>query len=389
MILKIDQEEYSSRIERIRGRLEEHGADCLVIFGAERIAWLTGYHLLATERPLALIVNGNKITAFVPRLELETAKAVSLIDEVHYYFEYPGEEPPIGLLAGLLKSVKYIIADSDGYPGIWGYEGPKLSEVAQAEIEIKPTWIDELWLVKSPTEIELIRESARWGALAHRRLQDCVQVGISEIEIGLLASYQASQEMLQTLGSEYGCHLHGGLPAHARLVSGERTALPHAMSWNRKIQAGDLLITYAAADIWGYTSELERTMIVGRPTAEQHRYFEIMLEAQAIGMERSGPGVPLGEVDRAVHDFLVQQGMEPFLRHHTGHHLGYLPHEPPFIDRNSPGEMQPNQVFSIEPGIYLPGHGGYRHSDTILITEEGIEVLTGYPRDLGSLIIEV
>ena len=389
MKLKIDQEEYRSRIGRVRGRLEERSADCLVIFDAKRIAWLVGYHFLPTERPLALIVNGNKMTAFLPRLELETAEAISLIDEVHYYFEYPGEDLPIGLLARLLKDSKQIIADSDGYPSIWGYEGPNLSEVVQAHVEIEPRLIDELWLMKSPAEIELIRESARWGALAHHSLQDHVEVGMSEIEVGLLASYEASREMLETLGLEYGGHLRGGLPAFAGLISGERTALPHAMSWNRKIQVGDLLITGAAADIWGYTSELERTMIVGEPTAKQRECFEIMLAAQQIGIERSGPGVPLAEVDRAVHDFLVQQGMEEFLRHHTGHHLGYLPHEPPFIDRNSPGEMQPGQVFSIEPGIYIPGHGGYRHSDTILITEEGIEVLTNYPRDLESLIIKV
>jgi Xaa-Pro aminopeptidase len=161
------------------------------------------------------------------------------------------------------------------------------------------------------------------------------------------------------------------------------------MSRNRVIQPGDLLITGAAADIWGYTSELERTMVVAEPTAEQQKYFSIMLEAQQLGIARSGPGTLLAEVDRAVHDFLVKQGMEEFLRHHTGHHLGFMPHEPPFIDRNSPGEMRPGQVFSIEPGIYLPGHGGYRHSDTILITDDGVEVLTDYPRDLESLIIEV
>jgi len=387
MRLRIDEAEYRQRIERVRSRLEERGADHLVLFGAKRIAWLTGYHLLPTERPAALLLNGNKITAFVPRLEVEAAEACPLIDEVHHYFEYPGEEPPLKLLVHLLKGAERIIADSDGYPGIWGYEGPRLSELLRAEVVVEPKLIDELWLVKSPAEIELIRESAHWGALAHRILQEHVQVGRSEIEVGLRASYEASREMLAALGPEYGGHSRGGLPAHAGLISGERTALPHAMSQNRKIQPGDLLITGAAADLWGYTSELERTMVVGEPTAEQRRYFSIMLEAQQLGIERSGPGALLAEVDRAVHDFLAKQGVEEFLRHHTGHHLGFAPHEPPFIDRDSPGEMCPGQVFSIEPGIYIPGHGGYRHSDTILITDGGVEILTDYPRDLGSLTL--
>lgn len=387
MRLRIDEAEYSSRVAEVRERFGERGADCLVLFDAKRIAWLTGYHLLATERPLALILDEHKITALVPRLELEAAEACPLIDEAHHYFEYPGGEPPLKLLAGLLKAAKRCIADSDGYAGRWGYEGPKLSQLVRAQVRVEPTLIDELWQVKSPAEISLIRESARWGALAHRKLQDLVKIGMSEIEVGLRASYEASREMLEALGPEYGGHLRGGFPAAAGLISGPRTALPHAMSWNRKIQASDLLITGASSDIWGYTSELERTMIVGSPSGEQRRYFSIMLQAQRLGVEQSGPGVPLAEVDRAVHDFLVQQGMEEFLRHHTGHHLGFAPHEPPFIDRNSPGEMRPGQVFSIEPGIYLPGHGGYRHSDTILITEDGVEILTDYPRDLESLII--
>lgn len=387
MRLRIEEEEYRSRIARVRERLEERGADCLVLFGAKRIAWLTGYHLLATERPLALIVDKKRLLAAVPRLELEAAQAQPLIDEVHHYFEYPGAEPPLKRLAALLEGASHLIVDSDGYPGIWGYEGPRLSELVKAEVEVEPRFIDDLWLVKSPGEIALIRESAKWGALAHRKLQDIAQVGLSEIEVGLRASDEASREMLAALGPEYGGHSRGGFPAHAGLISGERTALPHAMSLNRRIKPGDLLITGASADIWGYTSELERTMIVGKATAEQRRYFSIMLEAQQIGLERSGPGVPLAEVDRAVHGFLIEQGMEKFLRHHTGHHLGFAPHELPFIDRDSKGEMRPGQVFSIEPGIYIPGHGGYRHSDTILITEAGVEILTDYPRDLESLTV--
>jgi Xaa-Pro dipeptidase len=386
MKFKIEEEEYSARVASTRARLEEHGADCLILFSAKRIAWLTGYHLLATERPLALLIDPGKVKAFVPRLELEAAESCPLIDKVHHYFEYPGEEPPLELLAEVLKCTK-CIADSDGYPGIWGYQGPKLSQVLQAQVEVEPNLIDGQWQVKSAAELFLIRESARWGALAHRLLQDRVQVGISEIEAGLGASHEASREMLQALGPEYGGHMRGGLPAHAGLISGARTALPHAMSGNRLLTEGDLLITGAAADIWGYTSELERTMIVGQPTAEQRRYFQIMFEAQQLGIERSGPGVPLAEVDRAVHQFLVGQGMGEFLRHHTGHHLGFMPHEPPFIDRNSTGEMRPAQVFSIEPGVYIPGHGGYRHSDTILITEDGVETLTDYPCNLEDLVI--
>lgn len=99
--------------------------------------------------------------------------------------------------------------------------------------------------------------------------------------------------------------------------------------------------------------------------------------------------MPLAEVDQASFDVFKKHGVADLAQHHTGHHLGFEAHEPPFIDRTSQGEMAPGQVYSIEPGIYLPGVAGYRHSDTILITENGAEMITYCPRDLASLTIGV
>ena len=391
MKLRISQAEYRSRIERVREKLREHKADALVLFAAKRIAYLTGYHVLATERPMALVVPAKgELFAFVPRLEKDAAESQPLISEVFHYFEYPGARPPLQDFAELLKkrNLKRLLADGDGYLGLWGYEGPKLSE-ALKDGEVKVTkLIDEMWRIKSPEEIELIKESAVWGNLAHAKLQEYAHVGASEIEISLKASYEASKEMLKALGPEYGGHSRGGWPTHAGFITGPNTALPHSMSWNRLIKRGDVIITGATGVIDGYTSELERTLIVGEPTTEQKNFFNIMLEAQTIALETAGPGVPLAKVDQAVWNYFEKQKVAKYAQHHTGHHLGFEPHEPPFIDRSSKGEMQPGQVFSIEPGIYIPGKAGYRHSDTILITESGVELITYYPRDLESLIIE-
>jgi len=388
MKLRISQAEYRSRIERVREKLREHKADALVLF--ERIEYMSGYHVLATERPMALVVPAKgELFAFVPRLEKDAAESQSLISEVFSYFEYPGARPPLHDFAELLrkKSLRKLLADSDGYSGLWGYEGPKLSEVLK-DGEVKVTkFIDEMWRIKSLEEIELIRESAVWGNLAHAKLQEFTHIGASEIEISLKASYEASKEMLKALGPDYGGHSRGGWPTHAGFISGPNTALPHSMSWNRLIKRGDVLITGATGVIDGYTSELERTLIVGEPTPEQKKFFNIMLEAQTIALETAGPGVPLAKVDQAVWNYFEKQKVTQYAQHHTGHHLGFEPHEPPFIDRNSKGEMQPGQVFSIEPGIYIKGKAGYRHSDTILITEDGVEMITYYPRDLESLII--
>jgi Xaa-Pro aminopeptidase len=341
---------------------------------------------------MALVVPARgDVFMFVPRLERDSAQAQPMIREGVSYFEYPGKEPPLTILADALQKknlTKKLLADGDGYPGFWGYEGPKLSELFKStEVQVTKL-IQEMWKHKSAEEIALIRESAVWGNLAHAKLQAYTRVGESEIDISLRASADASREMLLALGPEYGGHSRGGWPTHAGFISGSNSALPHSMSWNRRIRRGDVLVTGATGVMDGYTSELERTMIVGTPTAEQKKFFQVMLEAQTAGLESAGPGVLLAKVDAAVWRVFEKYKVTQHAQHHTGHHLGFEPHEAPFIDRNSAGEMEPGQVYSIEPGIYLPGKAGYRHSDTILITESGIEMITYYPRDLESLIID-
>jgi Xaa-Pro aminopeptidase len=395
MKLKISQSEYKRRLERVRPELDRAQADALIVFGAKRLTYLSGYHVLPTERPMALIIpaDANRgLMTFVPRLERDAAERQPLVEDVCSYFEYPGEEPPLKVLADHLNKRrlnKKLLVDSDGYPGLWGYQGPKLSEVLpQTTIELTRL-IETMWQIKSPEEIELIKHTATWGNLAHAKLQAFTRVGASEIEVSLRASYEASREMLQALGPEFGGFSRGGWPCHAGFISGVNSADPHSMSWNRRIQKGDLLVTGATGHLDGYASELERTLVVGPPNPEQRQYFEIMLEAQQAAIDACGPGSPLAQVDQAVWSVFERHQVTEYAQHHTGHHLGWAGHEPPFIDRHSQGSMQPRQIYSIEPGLYLPGRGGYRHSDTILITEDGAELLTFYPRALADLIVPV
>jgi Xaa-Pro aminopeptidase len=128
-------------------------------------------------------------------------------------------------------------------------------------------------------------------------------------------------------------------------------------------------------------------MVVGQPSAEQQRFFSLMLGVQETAFEAIRPGRPCAEVDRAVRAYFERHDLMSYWRHHVGHALGIGIHEAPFFDIGDPTEIRPGMVFSVEPGIYVPGLGGFRHSDTILITEDGSEILTSYPRDLISLTI--
>lgn len=400
VLTHIPSSEFEARLETVREELAEGGFDALCLFSSTSIEWLSGFHHLQTERPVCLAVTQDSVAVTVPRLEADRARSdeFPLLDAVHVYYDYPGngdgeyyEHPsrtPEDTIATMLDEldVDAVAADANGAPGHWGYSGPSLDEFADVDVETVE-WITEFRKEKSEIEFEAMRHSAKWGNLAHRKLAEYAEPGKHELWVAKRASLDASMAMLDTLGDRYDSRLRGGFPAMAGFLSGENTALPHGLTENRRLEEGDVLVTGAAANVAGYLSELERTMFVGDPTDEQRNYFEIMLEAQTIGLEESGPGVPCSHVDQAVHDYFQEQGVLEYAQHHTGHNLGLEGHEREFIDRGSDEIMQPGHAYSIEPGIYVPDHAGYRHSDTILVTEDGTERITYYPRALEQNII--
>jgi Xaa-Pro aminopeptidase len=248
-------------------------------------------------------------------------------------------------------------------------------------------------MVKSPEEIALTRNSVPFGNIVHRIIQDTIEPGRSEIEISLYACAEGTARMfkeLAELGVEYVGQDNGSIPAIGGLLAGPATALPHPLDSNRLIQVGDVIIGWSGgANFDGYSSELERTMILGTPAEEQRRIFQIMLTAQQVAIDTICPGIPCSAVDKAVRDYAEEAGATSLLRHHTGHGRGLQGHEMPFFDQGDQTILEPGMTLSCEPGFYVPGFAGFRHSDTILVTETGCEVLTNYPRELEDLIIPV
>ena len=280
-------------------------------------------------------------------------------------------------------------ADSDGYPWILGYRGPALSELTGATVVRVTGFIEDLLMVKSEAEIALIRESVKWGNLAHRLLQRYTRVGATETEVALRASNEATLAMLDTLGRLYRAQsvFEDGASAGYRGQIGRNAAIPHSLSNNITFQPGDVLVTGAGAPMWGYNSELERTMIIGQPTDEQCRMFEHMKKAQEVAFEAMRPGAKCSDVDRAVRQYYEGNDLMKYWKHHSGHAIGLRYHEGPFLDLGDHTELKPGMIFTVEPGLYAANLGGFRHSDTVVITHDGLDILTYYPRDLESLII--
>ncbi len=393
MGLQIPLSEYQSRAGKLLQLLKRDRFAGVVLFDNFYILYYTGFAFIPTERPMAFAMNASgERVLFVPRLEFENAKSQARVDRVESYLEYPDNPHPmkhfVEILVGLGIKGK-IGADNDGYPSILGYQGDSLSFLTGAQIVPVNRFVEYQMMLKSQAELALIRESVKWGNLAHRLLQKYTRVGANETEVSTRAGMEATLAMIDALGSQYRSYSiwSRGASAGYRGQIGRNAAIPHSLTTNAIFMPGDVLVSGANAPMWGYNSELERTMIIGEANPEQKKFFEHMVNLQDTALNAIKPGKKCSDVDREVRAYFDKNNLMPYWRHHSGHAIGLRYHEGPFLDMGDDTLLEPGMVFTVEPGLYAPELGGFRHSDTIVVTQDGIDALTYYPRDLPSLVI--
>jgi Xaa-Pro aminopeptidase len=381
------------RRERLLEHVRSLGLTGFVLFDQDYINYFTSFNFLSTERPVALAANAaGELAVFVPEFEVERVREETDFERVESYPEYPGVVHPLRILGRVLLDLGVTGpagADQDGYPGVLGYQGPALSEVTGQPVTPLAPFIEGMMVRKSEAEVALIRESARWCEHAHRLLQEYTRPGATEAEASLRAGHEATLAMLETLGSSYGGQQASadGVSAGYRGQIGRRSAWAHAVAHNIEFAPGDVLVTETSAPVWGYNAELERAMIIGTPTDEMRRLFEHAVAAQQVAFDALRPGTTCAEVDGAVLGYFEANDLLPYWQQHTGHAIGLRNHEAPFLDVGDHTPVEPGMVFTIEPGLYSSEVGGFRHSDTVVVTPDGIEILTSYPKEIESLTI--
>jgi Xaa-Pro dipeptidase len=164
------------------------------------------------------------------------------------------------------------------------------------------------------------------------------------------------------------------------VLGGPNSALPHGIPSDRALQDGDLLLFDFGAASNGYLADITRTFAVGKVDPELVKVYETVLAANQAGIRAAKPGVPAQEVDRAARKVIVDAGYGEYFLHRTGHGLGIDAHEGPYIREGNGQLLEPGMVFTVEPGIYLPGKGGVRIEDDVLVTATGVDVLTSFPK---------
>lgn len=345
---------YQKRLSNLRHILEQQQLEALLVSKPANVFYLSGFSggeglMLVTQQESYLFADGR----YQEQAQQEAPSCKFILYKKSF----------IKALAELVRNegIQSIGFEKD-HITYWQWE--RLRESFSAELIPVQGLVEKLRLLKDETEIELIREAGAITASAFRYLLGEIRPGQSEQEIA---------GILECFMRRYG----SGPPAFETIVaSGERGALPHGTATQKKIQWGELITFDLGATYKGYAADLTRTIGVGTVSARQQEVYEIVREAQVKGIITVRAGVKAADVDKNVRQFLTEAGYGDYFVHSLGHGVGLAVHEGP---RLAPGEdllLEKGMVVTIEPGVYIPQWGGVRIEDTVLVKENGCEILT-------------
>jgi len=233
--------------------------------------------------------------------------------------------------------------------------------------------IAEIRMVKDDEEISCMRKAAEITEKALAATVRMIKPGMTELEIGNRFKIEAL-----SFGS-------GEFPKEPIVASGPRSASPHTKTSARTVNAGEMIIMDVGATFQGYICDLTRTFALGRVDDEFRKIYEIVKKANETAMKISRPKFIAEELDKVARDVIEAEGYGQYFIHRTGHGLGIEEHEPPYIVKGNKLELKIGMTFTIEPGIYIPGKGGVRIEDNVVLTSRGLEKLTSYPAELTVL----
>ncbi len=244
----------------------------------------------------------------------------------------------------------------------------RLRELSPAEWVPTKGVVERLRLKKTPEEVQRIRKAQALAEEALAHALTLLRPGVEEREVALEIEF-----FLRRRGAE-------GVAFPPIVASGARGALPHAGASEKRLTAGELITLDLGAKVAGYHSDMTRTFALGKPSPEMRRVYQAVLAALEAALENLKPGRTGKEVDALARETLKRHGLDRHFVHSLGHGVGLAVHEGPSLSPYTEEVLEPGMVVTVEPGVYLPGVGGVRIEELVLLTEEGIELLSRFPR---------
>jgi Xaa-Pro dipeptidase len=361
----------TDRLQKLTKEMLSHGVDGLAVVPGPNMEYLSGIHSHLSERPILLFFPADDDPAIIiPNLEAMKAREAGIRPD--RIFDWTDEEGFTGAFqqaAAHLELADYLLAVESLHMRVLEYEMLKRYAPGLQTTHAEPILM-ALRGVKDEQEIAAIEQAIAISERAMERLIPQIKIGMTEKQVAaMLRQYQLDD------GAD-------GIAFGPIVSAGPNGASPHAVPTDRELQAGDLLVIDWGCLVDGYPSDITRTFAVGEIDEEARRIYEAVRLANEQGVLASGPDVLCEEVDTAAREVIEDAGYGEFFIHRTGHGLGIEGHEPPSMMQGNTDPLIPGNVFTVEPGIYLPGKAGVRIEDNILITEDGYRCLTSFPREL-------
>jgi Xaa-Pro aminopeptidase len=340
----------AARVDRLRGLLEEP----LLVTNGVNVRYLVGFE----SSNVALLVEPDRVRLFTDFRYVEAARTVDGVELV---------ETKRAVVKDLAGQLEGRVAFE---PAAVTYADYETLAAGDAELVPRAGLVERLRAVKDETELDTIRRASAATNAAFEAFAEERFIGRKERDLAWRL-----EELFREHGGE-------GLAFETIVAGGPHAALPHHRAGDREIEPGDTIVVDAGAVVGGYASDCTRTFAAGPLDAELREAYEVCLTAQRAALEAIRPGVTGVDADAAARTPIQQAGHGERFGHGLGHGVGLDVHEAPRLGRESEDTLAAGNVVTVEPGIYLPGRGGIRIEDLVIVTEDGVEVLTPVTKDL-------
>jgi Xaa-Pro aminopeptidase len=356
---------FAKRRRTLLGKLRRCGVDCLLVTHPANWYYLTGF---TGESGVLILAAGGTMLITDGRF---TAQAKDEAPEIRVELQKGGLYAAVGELLKR-RSVRRAAYDPEQWT-LAQWKALRTACGARCRLVEVTGVVEGLRMKKDPQELAVMRKAAILAGEVLEGALKFLKPGVRESEIAAEIEYQmkrrgASERSFETI-----------------VASGKRTALPHARPTAKRLRKNELVVLDLGVILGRYCSDITRTVHVGRASPRTRAWYRAVQDANQAATAAVGKGVTCGKVDAAAREVLMKNGLEQYFVHSTGHGLGLEVHEAPRVARGQSIRLQPGNVITIEPGVYIEGVGGIRIEDDVVVGVRGKEVLTRVSRDLIEL----
>lgn len=355
-----------SRLSQLRALMEAQGIDLVALGPGAHLEWLLGMHPHGDERPLLLCVSKAGAAFLMPALEAESARQHTDLP----FHTWTDDEGPEQAFAGVLKALEAQGAKSIALDETMRADFAALVQdaVPGAQRQFGASTVGALRMRKDADEFAALKKVALVGDAAMRKAWSEMRVGMTERDVAAIVrdSFKAQ----------------GAVPMFSIVGAAGNGAFPHHQTGETVLKSGDAVVMDIGGGLGGYPSDMTRMAVMGEPPEGYEEIHAVVEAAVQAALAVAKPGARAHEVDDAARGVIAEAGYGAYFMHRTGHGLGVEIHEPPYITASSQEVLDEGMVFSIEPGIYLPGRFGIRLEDIVILRSDGPEILSELPRDL-------